>query len=87
MASAKPGLTAHLKCKYKRLEKTSHDEEHEDAARDRLAENHQYTFPVSSRDGDNHHYASPASPAAMMIIMTTHRLRVKPGLTAHLTCK
>ena len=39
-----------------------------------------HTFQVSrysSSDGDNHHYASPASPAADV---------VKPSLTGHLKC-
>ena len=75
-----PGLSAHVKCIQERLQKTSHDEDHEDDARDGLDDHHHYASSISSKDDDNNHYASLASPAAVMIIiMTTHRLRVKPG--------
>ena len=33
---------------------------------------------------DNHHDASSASPAVIMIIMSTHLLHLKSGLTGHL---
>ena len=83
--------------------KTSHDEDHEDDARDLLDENHRYASPTSpagmmtcpaslavmmsitlripsissndDHDDENHRYASPA---AMIVIMTAHRLGVKP---------
>ena len=42
--------------------------------------------PATINHVDNHHYPPPNSPAAMMIIMTMHRLHVRPGLTGRLKC-
>ena len=42
------------------------------------------THLVRLESDENHHYAFSASPTVMMIIMTTHLLRLQPGLTGQL---